>query len=182
MKMKWGIPGLKEPAPDVAVIPNLKNKEVGRQSFDVVKEGTRPGLIVEVMSPDYPGDDTIKVEIYERAGITEYIIINPYAGVEGAGCEMWGYRLAGQKYRLIELDEHGRLLSQTTGVWFGLDESRRRVVLTDAATGERLLTAREEKEARLEAEARAEALAARLRELETRLGQLGEGKTGEGSD
>jgi len=27
LKMMWGIEGLKEPAPDIAVIPNLKNKK-----------------------------------------------------------------------------------------------------------------------------------------------------------
>lgn len=204
MKMRWSIPGLPEPAPDVAVVPNLKNKEAERGSFDVVKEGTRPCLIVEIMSPHYPGDDTNKVDIYERVGIAEYIIINPYTGAEGGDWQLWGYRLVGQEYQPIEPDEQGRLLSQATGIWFELDESRRWVVLTDATTGERLLTAREEREgrleeraarlkaeaqaeteaaraateaqARLEAEARAADLAARLRDLEAKLGKSGEAK------
>ena len=168
MKMRWGIPGLKEPAPDVAVVPNLNHKEASRRSFDVVKEGTRPCLIVEVISPHYPGDDSDKVEIYERAGVTEYIIIDPHAEAEARESELWGYRLVGNKYQPMQADEQGRLLSQTTGLWFELDERRRWVVLTDATTGEPLLTARGERAARLEAEARAAELEARLRELENK--------------
>lgn len=79
LKMIWGIDGLKEPAPDIAVVPNIKHKGASRSSFDVVKEGTRPSLVVEIMSEGYPGDDTEKVKIYERAGVTEYIIINPHS-------------------------------------------------------------------------------------------------------
>jgi len=52
-------------------------------------------------------------------------------------------------------------LSETTGVWFGLDESKRTLVLEDAVTGRRLLDDEEEHEARLEAEARANAEARR---------------------
>jgi hypothetical protein len=46
--MIWGIPGLKEPAPDVVIVPNIQNKKAGRFCFEVVKEGTRPGLVIEV--------------------------------------------------------------------------------------------------------------------------------------
>ena len=47
LKMRWGIPGEKEPAPDLAIVPNLTDKEKPRSSFDVLLEGTRPCLVVE---------------------------------------------------------------------------------------------------------------------------------------
>jgi Uma2 family endonuclease len=152
LKMQWSIPDLKEPAPDIAVVPNIRHKETVRSSFDVIEERTRPCLVIEVMSPHYPGDDTVKVEIYQQAGVAEYIIINPHSDDETLPFTLQGYRLVGGRYREMTPDAEGRLLSQTTGIYFGLDKSRRRVLLTSAATGERLLTPEEEKTARETAE------------------------------
>jgi Uma2 family endonuclease len=164
LKMKWGIPGLKEPAPDVSIIPHLRHKKAKRQSFNVNQEKTRPCLVIEVMSPGYDGDDTTKVDIYRQAGIAEYIIINPHSDAENAPFTLQGYRLAGKVYQEIRPDAKGRLLSETTGIYFGLNKNRRRVILTGAATGQRLLTATEEKAARELAELRA-AQAIEVREL-----------------
>jgi Uma2 family endonuclease len=164
LKMIWKIPGLQEPAPDIAVVPNIKHKGRERSSFDVSKEGTRPCLIIEIMSEGYPGDDTKKVDIYERAAVTEYIIINPHTAAVQPYYEMWGYRLAATgRYQLIKSDNQGRLLSDTTNIWFSIEEDRQRLRLKDALTGQWLLTAKEERAGRLEAEAIAiEATKARL--------------------
>jgi Uma2 family endonuclease len=157
INMKWGIPGLKEPAPDVSIVPNIKNKETDRGSFYVKKEKTRPCLVIEVVSPGYPGDDSDKVKIYQRAGVPEYIFIDPKSKDKTAAWEIKGYRLQGRQYSEIQPDAEGRLFSQTTGVYFALAENKRGVVLTDVLTGERLLTAEEEQTARKKAEARAKA-------------------------
>ena len=77
-KMLWRIPGLQEPFPDISVIPNIQDKKAIKTSFDCQKYNTRPCLIIEIMSPGYPGDDTKKVTIYQRAGVDEYIIINQH--------------------------------------------------------------------------------------------------------
>jgi Uma2 family endonuclease len=50
LKMRWGIPGLKNPGPDIAVVPGVRDKKRKRDSFDVMKEGTRPCLVIEVVS------------------------------------------------------------------------------------------------------------------------------------
>jgi Uma2 family endonuclease len=172
LKMLWGRPGIKEPAPDLAIVPHLKTKKARRKSFHVTKEGTRPCLVVEVVSPDYPGDDTVKVKIYEQVGITEYIIIDPHFDDEIKPIELVGYRLVNGVYQAIEPDGQGRLLSETTGVWFELDESKRGLVLVDAASGERLLDDEEEYEARREAEARAEDEAERAATAEAEIARL----------
>ena len=181
LKMVWGIPGLKEPAPDVAVVPNLQNQneEADRPTFKVLQEGTRPGLVIEVMSPGYPGDDTEKVDIYEQAGVQEYFIINPHSEKVIPYYEIRGYQLVGGKYKLITPDKQGRLLSQTTGVWFGVYQKGRRLKLRDAHTGKWLLNAREteaalltETKARQKAEERALAeAAARLAETAARIAE-----------
>ena len=181
MKMFWGIPGLKEPSPDIAVIPGAR-KIGSRESFDVVKEGVRPGLIIEVVSdlaPELRRHDYVdKVEIYQQVGIPEYLILGPPTD-STQGRLLWtGYRLGPDgHYRRIEPDREGRLLSETTGLLFGVDTDGKTLLFCDARTGERLIDPHEwlrrreaaEEQLRLEVEQRkaAEAEVARLRaELE----------------
>ncbi|HYX23059.1 MAG TPA: Uma2 family endonuclease, partial [Thermoanaerobaculia bacterium] len=190
-KMLWGIPGLQEPSPDVAVIRGVRNKNRAAKSlsFDVPKEGVRPSLVVEVVSPQYEetrnNDYVAKKEIYERAGISEYVILEPALTWEDH-ILLTGYRLdSAGRYQRIEPDAEGRLLSQTTGLLFGEDEDGS-VLVVDARTGARLRkptqieedeeaaqkrAIREARRADREAQARraAEAEIARLRaELERR--------------
>lgn len=183
MKMFWGIPGLKEPSPDIAVIPGAR-KIGSRESFDVVKEGVRPGLIIEVVSdlaPELRRHDYVdKVEIYQQVGIPEYLILDPPTdSTQG----LWtGYRLGPDgRYRRIEPDREGRLHSETTGLLFGVDTDGKTLLFCDARTGDRLIDPHEwirrddqarsaaEEQLRLEVQQRkaAEAEVARLRaELE----------------
>ncbi len=156
VKMLWGIPGLQEPAPDLAVIPDITTKDQAHSSFNVTREGTRPCLVVEVVSPKYPGDDTTKVDIYEQAGIAEYIIIYPHSDDETEPVEIIGYRLVGGYYQEIAPDAQGRLYSATTDMWFGVRTDGLDVVLTDGTTSELLLDNREAQAQRLLAEQRAE--------------------------
>ena len=172
LKMRWGILNLEEPAPDVAVVPDIKNKGKNRPSFDVRAEETRPCLVIEVVSPDYPGDDTDKVRIYSHAGVEEYIIIDPNSGDDGIECKIWGYYLTDTGYQKMAVNSEGQVLSETTGILFKPDESKEWVRLIDSETGDYLLTANEEREARLEAEARAKAEAKGRQEAEAYAAKL----------
>jgi len=155
LKMIWGIPGLPGPAPDIAVIPGVRDKGRLRRSFKVPQEGTRPALVLEVVSeePEHQSaDHQKKVRIYERAGIPEYFILDPPAP---DACRWTGFRLnASGRYEPIAPDVEGRLLSVTTGLRFGGSPDGRSILLTDAETGERLQTAAETRVelARLKAE------------------------------
>jgi Uma2 family endonuclease len=155
LKMIWGIPRLPGPAPDIAVIPGVRDKGRMRRSFKVRQEGTRPALVLEVASeePEHQSaDHQKKVRIYERAGIPEYLILDPPAP---DACRWTGYRLnASGRYEPILPDAEGRLLSVTTGLRFGVSPDGRSILLTDAETGERLQTAAETRVelARLKAE------------------------------
>lgn len=160
--MEWGIPGLKEPAPDIAVVPQMREKDPDVGTFKVQEQGTRPALVIEVMSPHYQGDDTVKVTLYQQAGVKEYLIVNPYHGDHRDHYHLTLYRLVGQRYQAVKPDQNGWLFSETTGVSFTVSANRREVLLTVVATGEKLLTAKEEKQARLK-EARA-----RLQETKAR--------------
>ncbi|HEX7184711.1 MAG TPA: Uma2 family endonuclease [Thermoanaerobaculia bacterium] len=177
MKMLWSIPGLEEPAPDVAVIRGVRPGGKKRDSFNVVQEGTRPCLVIEVVSSKTAehrrADYETKVKIYQRAGVPEYLILDPQPFLATPRLRLSGYRLdATGRYRPIQEDSEGRILSETTGLWFSVAPDGQRLWLVDAATGERFLTLTEEKDrANREAEARqaAEAELARLREEIARL-------------
>jgi len=179
LKMLWRIPGLKEPSPDLAVIPGVRRKiDPARTSFDVVEEGVRPCLIVEVVSSTDPeirrNDYDKKVKIYQRVGIPEYIILDPPAPATEGRLLLLGYRLGRDgQYRRIKPDVQGRLLSETTGLLFGVGEDGQAPVIFDAQTGERLLDPKEQADraqeiAAREAEARKAAEERAVREAEAR--------------
>jgi Uma2 family endonuclease len=181
LKMLWGIPNLAEPAPDIAVIFGVREKMADRASFDCVQEGTRPSLVIEVVSSKDAevrrNDYEKKPEIYERAGIPEYIILEPPTLAREHRCVLTGYRLgAGRKYRSIEPDSEGFLYSETTKLRFGVDEDGSDIRVIDAVTGKRLLYSPEVEEAwgleikaRKEAEERAKAAEAEIARLRAEL-------------
>ncbi|HEX4963356.1 MAG TPA: Uma2 family endonuclease [Thermoanaerobaculia bacterium] len=169
VKILWGIPGLKEPAPDAAVIRGVRDKEELGEVFDVQLEGVRPCLVIEVVSPKYAeirrNDYVEKKEIYERAGIPEYLIVEPFR-LRGIPIRQWtGYRLGPDgRYRRIEPDGEGRLHSETTGLLFGIDEEGSLLVI-NARTGERLLDLNQLSSARKAAEAEIARLRAELERI-----------------
>ena len=174
LKILWGIPGLENPAPDIVVIPGVRDREKYRRSFSVRKEGARPTLCIEVVSDDPEQRDNDygeKVRIYHQAGVREYLILDPSYQT---GTLSWaGYRLGpGGRYLPIVPDAEGGIKSETTSLWFGTDPDRRTLRILDATTGERLQTSSEARKGQQEAEARAqeaEAELARLREEIRRL-------------
>jgi Uma2 family endonuclease len=162
LKMIWRTRGLPNPSPDIAVIPGVRDKTRFRRSFDVRKEGTRPALVIEVVSdePEHQSaDHDEKVRIYERAGIAEYLILDP----PNPSCRLTGHRLdAAGRYQPIPPDSEGGLVSATTGVRFRVAPEGQNLHLFEAATGERLLDSRE---GRLRAEQEVSRLKAELERL-----------------
>lgn len=173
LKILWGIEGLSQPAPDVMVIPNVKELAKPRQVFDMALEGTHPRFILEVVSPRYRQPDRDKkLAIYERAGVEEYFILDSWLQNDQVAYEILGYRLQENIYTEIQPDERGWVFSAVNNVWIGVSEDQNHFFVIDGRTGERILPAEEraqaEAAARRQAEARATELEARLRELEAR--------------
>ena len=161
-------PGLSKPSPDISVIRGVQDKDADRESFDVVAEGVRPCLVIEVVSPlssrIRKTDLEDKVTLYRRVGITEYLILDCQR--RDRRFRLLGYRLGPSGYKPIEPDKEGRLLSETTGLWFQVSPDGNRVRIFEYPSGEPLLTKQEvRKQARAEAKARkaAEDENARLR-------------------
>ena len=143
MKMIWGIPGLPGPSPDIAIVQGIRDKAAERSSFDVLKEGVRPCLILELVSSldnaVRANDYEKKVDIYARAGIPEYFILDPPTLATKGRLLLTAYRLGlNGRYRPIEPDSTGRLLSATTGLLFGVEEDQTLLIL-DSKTGEQPL-------------------------------------------
>ena len=146
MKIEWGIPGLPDPSPDIAVFRGLPKRE-GRTIYKVAEEGVLPCLILEVASYSdaavYQNDHEKKVEIYQQAGIPEYLIVDPPFPPENR-LVLTGYRLAPDgRYRRIEPDSQGRLHSETTSLFFAPSDDESTLRVGDARTGEWLLTPNE---------------------------------------
>lgn len=162
-------PGLPGPGPDVAVIRGARDNDPDLTSFDTVSQGVLPCLVIEVISPRDPRirhmDEVDKKDLYERFGIPEYLLVDPPHRTKRRHFRIYGYRLGlGKRYRLIEPDREGRVLSETTGLRFGVSQDGKRIEVFDPA-GERILTPDEvwEKAAREE-----EARKAALREASAR--------------
>jgi Uma2 family endonuclease len=137
--IKWGIKGLRQHCPDVCVVFGLHNKEQYRSEFIVPEEGTKPAIVMEVVSPRYRKTDReTKVKQYARAGVEEYIILDRRRQRGELIDEVLGYRLEAGNYVPITPDEAGRIYSQNLDIWLGMLGGK--VTLFEGRTREPLLT------------------------------------------
>ena len=99
-------------------------------------EETPPSLIVEVTSRKTRREDQRdKKVIYERIGVEEYVLFDPYG--DHLRPRLQGYRLAGGCYQPILPAADGSLASRTTGLTLRPEGKRLRLV--DLQTDELLL-------------------------------------------
>lgn len=168
----WDHPAVGNYSPDIAVVPHVRDRMADRGTFVVADEGTRPSLIIEIVSPaTRTADRQKKVKDYALVGVQEYVYIDH---TTRRGKEVWeiaGFRLDGDRYLPMVPDEDGAYFCETVGVRIGIEEGR--VWLEDANTGLELRTNQqvraaldaETERANAEAEAR-KAAEARTAELE----------------
>lgn len=141
--------------------------------------------MVEFTSPDTrPNAFGIKKEIYHRAGVTVYVIIDPASPGKRRPMSLVGFQDTPRGYEPIRLDDQGRLWVELLAVWLRISEDR--VICIDGETGEEIgdyhdqVRGRQAERARAEAErARAEAeirarvdLEARVRAMEEEIRKL----------
>ena len=153
-------------APDVLLAKGVTKWD--RPNY-LLWEEQPPSLVIEVTSRKTRREDQReKREKYERIGVEEYLMFDPYG--EYLKPSLQGLRLVRGRYQPIPLESDGSLISQTTGLRFQREGERLRMV--DPATGERLLwydethaKAAEEAEARRAAEERLRVLEEELERL-----------------
>jgi Uma2 family endonuclease len=164
-------PGLYSPSPDVSVVRGVSDPDLMEESYDFRVIGVLPCLLIEVVSPKdrciRRVDEEDKLWFYQKVGIEEYfLVLPPRRRKRDPRFGLWGHRLgSNRRYRPIEPDENGRLLSSTTGLQFAVSPEGDRIDVFNAATGERYQTLTEERIAREAAEEELERLRAEIRRL-----------------
>ena len=164
---EWDVAAVKSYAPDIAVVPHVRNRDENRGQFVVAEEGTRPSLAIEIVSRNSREEDRVnKVRNYALVGIQEYVYIDVRLRHGSIVSELAGFRLQDNHYLPILPDEDDALYLETVNLRIGLDGNR--VWLEDGTTGEDLLNdlqvrraLRTEQEARQAAEAAQQAAEAR---------------------
>lgn len=116
--------------PDVFVYPRAMDPQ--RSSYLIETDGP-PVLIVEVLSETtYETDlDLVRGKgySYRRAGVPEYLVVDPAGRYLSAGIRAW--RLADGAYRPWELGPDGRYHSEQVPVAFALEGATVAVYLAD---------------------------------------------------
>ena len=165
-------------APDVYVVVGAP--AYLRDTYLLWNEPKGPDFVLEVTSASTRrADERRKRDVYASLGVSEYFLYDPRA--EYLTPPLQGYRLKEGTYRPLPavtvLSNRGvAVASEVVGLELRDEREARMVLLRDPATGEDLLSYREEAtarrreaEARRAAEARSAELEARVRALEDAL-------------
>lgn len=161
-------------APDVFLVKGVEKRK--RETYKLWEEGRVPSLVIELTSDNSQDVDLPKKKpCYERLGIEEYFLHDPYQ--DYLDPTLQGFRLVNGRYQPIAPEPDGSLRSLTTGLLLRTEGKRLRLV--DTATDELLLWDEErdvqlqqEQAARRAAEERADREAAARQALEEELEKL----------
>jgi Uma2 family endonuclease len=152
----------KRVAPDVYLVRGIEPPHNWR-SYRVWEHGLAPQVIFEITSRSTRSEDTgFKRELYEQIGVQEYFLFDPLG--EYLRPALQGYRLVGERYQPLRLDDKRGLRSEQLGLWMTAREGNLR--LLDPVKGRWLLAPNEEFAYRLAAEQRAEQAEAAAQEAE----------------
>ncbi len=128
-------------APDVFMVRGVPKRK--RRIYKLWEEGLPPTLVVEVTSSDTRKEDQHqKKALYERLGVTEYILYDPLG--DYLKPQIQGFRLVGGQYAPIPQSPKDSLQSRTVGLTFQMEGSQLRLI--DTATGDRVLRDEEVRE------------------------------------
>ncbi len=123
-RVAWAAPGIIPHGPDVAVIFNVRAKD-NWATFDEAEEGTRPSLVIEIVSPKTRRVDvTDKFEEYAQSGLEYYVIVDAHIRRGYTYYSLIGYRLITGVYQPVTPNEKGWLWLEPVQVWLGIDQNR----------------------------------------------------------
>jgi Uma2 family endonuclease len=151
-------------APDLFLVKGVAKGR--RRTYKLWEEGRVPSLVIEITSDSTRHEDLSKKKLcYERLGIEEYFLHDPYGDYLDPALQ--GYRLVRRQFQRIESETDGSLRSLTTDLLLRTEGKSLR--LLDALSGERLLTLDEEVDRERTAQYGAKERAAALEEALARL-------------
>ncbi len=119
-QVDFHIASVKPLCPDIALFLGVRRR-IAWSSFDVAAEGARPGLVVEVTSPETRTNDVgIKADFYRRARVPWYAIADvTFEEGHERRIELILYRRVGRTYRREPADERGRVWLEPVNLWLG---------------------------------------------------------------
>jgi hypothetical protein len=178
-RVDWGVEGVRPLGPDILVLFDVREWHQ-RGTFRIAEEGGRPILVLEFTSPStWEHDVGAKIDLYYRAGVQKYIIVDRGPSGEDPA-RLIGYERGPTGWVPLELDAQGGLDLAPLDLWLELKDDH--PWLYETATGRRMpapvewnqvlanaeAAAQEQTQARAAAEARAQAEAQGRAEAETR--------------
>lgn len=173
-RIAWDAAGEYGHGPDCAVIFDVRERKPWG-TFNVILEGTRPALIIEVTSPTTRSTDLYnKVWEYAEQKVPHYVIADAREKDGVRTIRFVDYRLDEDgEYVSQPLGPNGRVWLEEVKLWLGSENG---LIVCYDSDGKRLGTYVEVDQARRDAEDRAdqerkarEALEQRIRDLEARL-------------
>jgi len=178
-RIDFGVLGVQPLGPYIVTLFGVR-QWLEQGTFRLAEEGGRPVLVIEITSPSTQDTDVgPKTELYHRAGVPLYIIVD--RGPKGEDpAQLIGRRRTAKGWSQLKPDSRGRLKLAPIPLFIGIedeltwfyDAEGNRLpdpVDSTAAAREAREKAREETEARKKAEARAKKAEKRIRELEKQL-------------
>src|SRR5262249_6132878 len=131
--VNWGVPGIGNHSPDVAVFVGLSRHPGRAGTLDLAALRGCCELVIEVVSPSTRSNDVVhKFDHYYRVGIPLYVLIDQ-EDEEGPRC-LHAYRHTAAGYEEVSPDGQGRVPLPPLGLLLGMRQDR--AVCFDAATGE----------------------------------------------
>ena len=125
-RVAWDEAGEYAHGPDIAVIFNVRAYQRW-STFNVVHEGTRPALIVEVTSPSTRSTDLVdKKREYAEEGVPHYIVADARERQGIRRVKFIDYHLppGGDIYEEKELGESGRIWLDEVNLWLGFESGK----------------------------------------------------------
>jgi Uma2 family endonuclease len=120
-------------APDVFLVKGVAKGQ--RRTYKLWEEGRVPSLVIELTSDSTRDEDLSRKKLcYERLGIEEYFVHDPYQDYLDPA--LLGFRLVNGRYQPIVPETDGSLRSLATGLLLRTEGPRLRLV--DTASGEPL--------------------------------------------
>jgi colicin import membrane protein len=160
--IEWGVEGIRNMAPDIALVFNVNDPGRSRDSFNVPEEKTAPSFVLEIVSPKSRENDVEKkFRLYHAVGVPEYLIVDQER--RDGPRRLIHYRRGPERFEEVPVSPDNCVLIEPVRLRLCLRENR--IACFDADTGDEMgdytqeyhLRADAEQRARDEAKAREEA-------------------------
>ncbi|MCU0491684.1 MAG: Uma2 family endonuclease [Chloroflexaceae bacterium] len=123
VRIAWDVPELGAHGPDIMLIFGVREVK-NWSTFDVAAEGTRPSMIIEVVSPETRAVDVYhKLDEYDMAGVPLYVIVDTVQRRGQRMMRLLGYQQTKAAYVPLQPDSRGWLWLEPVRLYLGVEEN-----------------------------------------------------------